>query len=265
MHTTDARVKFVLLLAVSMTTFCVTTWTGLGLIACVVCAGITVAQIPWKRLIPLSMPLVVILAVVWICNAFMLDVSHPASSGLMGASAGFAAGWKPVTLVGSFGFSPEGCMYGLFYATRIMLILFASFVVTFTTTATQLTHAFASLLAPLRAIRVPVDDIAMMLSVALRFIPLTADELTRVRNAQLLRGARFDGGSLWQRIAAWHMVFVPVIVGLFRRADALAEAMVARCYGAGKRSYLHETPLTASQVLVLMGGLVFCVVVVLLC
>lgn len=154
-------------------------------------------------------------------------------------------------------------MYGLFYAVRILLILFASFVVTFTTTATQLTNAFASLLAPLRVVRVPVDDIAMMLSIALRFIPLTADELTRVRNAQLLRGASFENGSLWQRISAWQTVFVPLIVGLFRRADALAEAMEARCYGAGRRSCLHEARFAPSQALVLVCGVAVCMVIAL--
>lgn len=264
-HDSDARVKFILLLVLSVAAFCVTTWTGLALLAGVVVACIVAAHLPWRRLALLSVPLLVVLALVWVCNAFMFDVSHPASSGLIGASAGFVAGWKPVALIGSFGFSPEGCMYGLFYAVRILLILFASFVVTFTTTATQLTGAFTSLLAPLRVVKVPVDDIAMMLSIALRFIPITADEVTRVRNAQLLRGASFGSGSIWQRVTAWQTVFVPVIVGLFRRADALAEAMEARCYGAGKRSSLHETRFAPSQALVLACGVAFCVAVAWVC
>lgn len=257
-HASDARVKFVLLLALSVTVFCVNTWAGLGIIALALGIIIVLAKLPWGRLCALSVPLLGMLALIWVCNAFMLDVFHPASSVLSGVSAGFATGWSPVALIGSFGFSPEGCMYGLFYAVRILIILFASFVVTFTTTATDLTYAFVSLLSPLRIVRVPVDDVAMMLSVGLRFIPVTADELIRVRNAQLLRGAPFESESLWRRLLAWQTVFVPLIVGLFKRANALAQAMESRCYGAEQRTCLHDGKNTPAHKASLVIGLVFC-------
>lgn len=253
-HRADARVKLVLLLVFSVGVFFVSAWRGLGLYALVVAAAMVAARLPFGRFCVLSVPLLVVLAFVWVCNAFALDVDNVAPSGLGGVSAGFAAGWAPVALVGQFGFVPEGCMFALFYAARILLILFASFVVTFTTPAEALTGAFSSLMRPLRHLRVPVDDAATMLSIAVRFIPLTAEELVRVRNAQASRGAQFEAGGLWQRIFQWRTVFIPLVVRLFRRADVLGESMEARCYGMGPRSSLNAAHMSAAQI----AGFVVC-------
>lgn len=256
-HHADARVKFTLLLAFSIAVFFIETWAGLGIMALAVAAAIAVSGLPWGRMAALSLPLLFILFIIWVCNAFALDVTTiQNASGLAGVSAGFATGWQPVALAGTFGFVPEGCMCGLFYAVRILLILFASFVVTFTTTAEALTAGFASMLAPLRTVRVPVDDIALMLSLALRFIPLTAEELDRIQKAQLARAADFNGGGAWRRILSWQTVFVPLVVALFRRANNLGEAMDARCYGANKRTNLNQQSLTPPQTLFLITTLV---------
>ena len=85
-----------------------------------------------------SLPLVVLLAFIWACNAFAFDVGSLAESGLGGVSAGFAEGWQPVALAGRFGFVPQGCMFALFYAVRILLILWASFAVSFTTSVEEM-------------------------------------------------------------------------------------------------------------------------------
>lgn len=256
-HHADARVKFTLLLAFSIAVFFIETWAGLGIMALAVAAAIAVSGLPWGRMAALSLPLLFILFIIWVCNAFALDVTTiQNASGLAGVSAGFATGWQPVALAGTFGFVPEGCMRGLFYAVRILLILFASFVVTFTTTVEALTAGFASMLAPLRTVRVPVDDIALMLSLALRFIPLTAEELDRIQKAQLARAADFNGGGAWRRILSWQTVFVPLVVALFRRANNLGEAMDARCYGANKRTNLNQQSLTPPQTLFLITTLV---------
>lgn len=262
-HRLDARVKLVLLLAFSITVFCVQHWTALGVLALVVAAAIADARLSWRRFGLLALPLLVIMLIVWVCNAFMLDVSAPASSALSSVSAGFATGWKPVVLWGSFGFSPQGCMFALFYAVRIYLILFASFVVTFTATSTQLSEAFISFLNPLRRLGVPVDDAATILSLALRFIPLIAEELAAIKRAQVSRGTQFDTGGAWQRISAYLAVFTPLLIGLFRRANVLACAMDARCYGAGPRTSLNEAMLTAPQVGTLVVGLAACVMLAL--
>ena len=92
--------------------------------------------------------------------------------------------------------------------------------------------ALRSLLGPLRRVHFPVDDAATALSLAVRFVPVLGEELARVRNAQASRGARFDSGGLVARLQAWGRVLVPLFVGAFRRADRVAVAMDARCYGA---------------------------------
>ena len=168
-HRADARVKLVLLLLLSVGVFFVDTWRGLGVYSLVVAAVVVAGRMPLARLGALSLPLVMLLAFIWVCNAFTFDVGSLAESGLGGVSAGFAEGWQPVALAGTFGFVPQGCMFALFYAVRILLILWASFAVSFTTSVEALTGAFASLMRPLRAIRVPVDDVATMLSLAVRF------------------------------------------------------------------------------------------------
>lgn len=260
-HRADARMKLVLLLLFSVGVFFVDTWRGLGVYSLVVAAVVAAGRIPLARMGALSLPLAVLLAFIWLCNAFAFDVGSLAESGLGGVSAGFAEGWQPVALVGTFGFVPQGCMFALFYAVRIFLILWASFAVSFTTSAEALTGAFASLMRPLRVIRVPVDDAATMLSLAVRFIPLTAEELALVRNAQTARGAQLESGSVWQRLFAYRTVFIPLVVRLFRRADALSISMVARCYGSARRASLEEPHIGLRQAVVFLACSALLVVV----
>ena len=242
-HRVDARVKLVLLLLLSVGVFFVDTWRGLGVYSLAVAAVVVAGRMPLARLGALSLPLVVLLAFIWVCNA------------------GFAEGWQPVALAGTFGFVPQGCMFALFYAVRILLILWASFAVSFTTSVEALTGAFASLMRPLRAIRVPVDDVATMLSLAVRFIPLTAEELALVRSAQTARGARLESGSIWQRLFAYRTVFIPLVVRLFRRADTLSVSMVARCYGCVQRTSLEEPHVCLRQAVVFLACSALLVVV----
>ena len=133
--------------------------------------------------------------------------------------------------------------------------------VSFTTSVEALTGAFASLMRPLRAIRVPVDDVATMLSLAVRFIPLTAEELALVRSAQTARGARLESGSIWQRLFAYRTVFIPLVVRLFRRADTLSVSMVARCYGCTQRTSLEEPHVCLRQAVVFLACSALLVVV----
>lgn len=260
-HRADARMKLVLLLLFSVGVFFVDTWRGLGIYSLVVAAVVAAGRIPLARMGALSLPLAVLLAFIWVCNAFAFDVGSLAESGLGGVSAGFAEGWQPVALAGTFGFVPQGCMFALFYAVRIFLILWASFAVSFTTSAEALTSAFASLMRPLRAVRVPVDDAATMLSLAVRFIPLTAEELALVRNAQTARGAQLESGSVWKRLFAYRTVFIPLVVRLFRRADTLSISMVARCYGSAHRTSLEEPHIGLRQAVVFLACSALLVVV----
>ena len=155
-----------------------------------------------------------------------------------------------------------GLGLGAFYGIRMILLVLASLAVVLTTTSSQLTDALQSFLRPLRVLKVPVDDFAMVACMALRFIPVMAQELCAVHDAQWSRGAPFADGSLLKRLSAWSSVFIPLFVGMFRRADKLSVAMDARCYGLGvKRSVLRQPRMNAADVASMVGGLAFMAVV----
>ena len=135
--------------------------------------------------------------------------------------------------------SLDGVLSGAFFAVRMIVLVAASFVVCLTTTTDQLLDAFRSLIKPLRIIGAPVDDIAFTLALSVRFIPVIEIEFIRIRAAQAARGAESAHGFIAQA-RTWAAAFAALFVGLFRRADALAQAMDARCYGAAKeRTHLR--------------------------
>ncbi len=128
----------------------------------------------------------------------------------------------------------EGLWQALFIAIRILcLILTSSVLISFTTTPIQLTYSIESLLSPLKKIKVPVHDFAMMMSIVLRFIPALSEETEKIMTAQKARGADFTNGSLIQRAKALIPVLIPLFVSAFRRSDELATAMECRCYHGG--------------------------------
>jgi energy-coupling factor transport system permease protein len=137
-----------------------------------------------------------------------------------------------------------------------------STLVTLTTSPVALTDGLTLLMRPLRRLRVPVDDIAMMLSIALRFIPTIAAEATTIIKAQTSRGARFNQGSLLVRLRAWIPVIIPLLVQLFRRADTLAFAMEARCYTGIGRTRLRVLQLQTSDWLALATTTVLAVLLI---
>ena len=124
-----------------------------------------------------------------------------------------------------------GVLAGLLVAVRMVALIAASFVVCFTTSSSELLQAFRWLIAPLRHLHAPVDDIALTLALSVRFIPVVEDEFERIRMAQKARGAD-TAGSLKRTLQVWSSAFIALFVGLFRHADNLALAMDARCYGA---------------------------------
>jgi energy-coupling factor transport system permease protein len=152
--------------------------------------------------------------------------------------------WMPpeaLFRIGPFGVTAQGLRNGLFFAVRVIVLVVGTSLVTLTTTPVALTDAFERMMRPLARFRFPSHELAMMLSIALRFIPVTADVADQVVTAQRARGARLDRGGPLTRARAWVPVLVPLFVDLFRRADRLAQAMEARCYRGGEgRTRLRE-------------------------
>ncbi len=130
----------------------------------------------------------------------------------------------------------QGLEFASMMAIRLFFLIMVSSIMTLTTTPNQLTDAMEYVLNPLKAIRVPVHEIAMMMSIALRFIPILSEETDKIMKAQQARGASFTEGNIFQRAKSLVPILVPLFVSAFRRAGDLAMAMEARCYhgGAGR-------------------------------
>ena len=117
---------------------------------------------------------------------------------------------------------------------RILMLISGTFLLTYTTSPISLTDGLESLLNPLKAIRLPVHELSMMMCIALRFIPTLIEETDKIMSAQKARGADFETGSLLQRVKALVPILVPLFISAFRRADELATAMECRCYQGGE-------------------------------
>lgn len=145
--------------------------------------------------------------------------------------------WQPATALvrlGPLALDAAGLRTGAFFAIRILLLVVATTLLTLTTSPVEITEALERLLRPLRPLGVPAGELAMTLTIALRFVPTTAEETERIVTAQSMRGARLDSGGLVARVKAWVPVLVAVFFNLFRRADDLAVAMESRCYHGGE-------------------------------
>lgn len=143
--------------------------------------------------------------------------------------------WKFLTV------TEEGLALGIKMALRLMLLLLFSSVLTFTTSPIVLTDGIENLLRPFKRIGVPAHELAMMMTIALRFIPTLLEETDRIMKAQTARGADFSSGNLLQRIKNMLPLLVPLFISAFRRAEELAVAMESRCYRGGEgRTRMHE-------------------------
>lgn len=127
----------------------------------------------------------------------------------------------------------EGVRIASLMAARLCFLIMGSSVMTLTTTPNQLTDALEKLLGPLKRLRVPVHEIAMMMSIALRFIPILLEETDKIMKAQIARGADFESGNLIKKAKSLVPLLVPLFISAFRRANDLAMAMEARCYRGG--------------------------------
>lgn len=157
----------------------------------------------------------------------------------------FTKGGEVLLRLGFFTVEWEGLFIGTFTVFRLMLLVFYTMIVTLTTTPLSLTAGMEFFLRPLKYLKVPVGDIAMILTISLRFIPTLIEESGRIVKAQKARGLNFEGKNIITKIRYLIPVVVPLFISAFRRADELAVAMEARCYRVGeKRTRMHELSFT---------------------
>lgn len=233
----DARVKLILLLLATVGVFSAQLPVVLSAWAVVLFGALGAARMRPSRILSAMRPVAIVLTFTLIANLVSCD------------------GRATIELAGPVGLDPAGGLRGLLAVVRIVLLVGFSLVVAASTTGTQLSDACVRLLRPCARWGVPVGPLGTVLSLALRFIPLVSEELNRIRLAQRARGASFDNGTVIERIGVWASVLTPLMIGLFRRADRLAEAMSARCYDAVSAGRLPAPrPLEALDCRVLIVG-----------
>ena len=151
----------------------------------------------------------------------------------------------------------EGIIAAIQMVLRIILLIMGTFLMTYTTSPIALTDAMENLLGPLKKLKLPVHELAMMMSIALRFIPTLIEETDKIMSAQKARGADFETGNIFQRAKALVPILVPLFISAFRRADELATAMECRCYHGGEgRTALRVLRYKAADYAVLAGFIV---------
>ena len=245
LHRLDARVKLAALLMASAAAFACTSWRRLALAGVALLALARAAGVTPSSVLRALRPTAVVLAFCLLANALVMD------------------GTASVPLVGPLGVSPAGALRGLTSIGRIVVLVGFSLVVSATTTPTELAAAVSWAIRPLGRVGMPVEDVAMTVSVALRFLPFCVEELDRVRAAQEARGMRFDEGSLPRRLRSSAALLVPLTVGLFSRSEDLAQAMRDRRYRGRGRTWTIAAPGRRDLALLALCALV-CVIVSLL-
>ena len=150
-------------------------------------------------------------------------------------------------------------------AFRIVLLVAGASMLTLTTSPIALTDGIEKLLTPLRVFRFPAHELAMMMTIALRFIPTLMDESDKIKNAQMARGADFESGNIFRRVKSMIPILIPLFVSSFRKADELATAMESRCYHGGEgRTRMHQLRFNRSDLFALLITLSFIAVLIVL-
>ena len=169
---------------------------------------------------------------------------------------------EPLVSFWIFTITKEGVLHAFFMVVRIVMLITCTFLLTYTTSPLALTDALESLMGPLKKIHVPVHELSMVMSIALRFIPTLIEETDKIMSAQRARGADFDSGNLIQRAKALIPLLVPLFISAFRRADELATAMECRCYHGGEgRTRMKQLHCRPGDVLFMLGALALAVLI----
>lgn len=240
-HRADARAKLAAIAAITFALFGSSGWFGIVLVAIVVIASYKIARIHLRHALRGLRPILLLLAFMLVVHSF---------------------GRVPGGSLWEIGFSGAGLLRGLYFAARIALLISATSLLTYTTSPVALTDALVTLMRPLARIGIPVEDIAMMFSIALRFIPTTAEDAERIMVAQSARGARFDSGGPFKRMRAFSTILIPLFVSLFRRADDLAVAMESRGYTGVKRTRLNQARFTGMDATIVVAAITLATIAV---
>ena len=214
-HRLDPRTKILLTVVYIVALFCAESFVSYGLMVALLITGVKVSGVAPKALVRGLKPVLFIICFTAILNLF----------------------YTPGEILVQFWvlkITKEGIFTAFFMALRISMLIMGTFLLTYTTSPIALTDGLEALLGPLKKVKVPVHELSMMMSIALRFIPTLIEETDKIMSAQKARGADFSTGKLTERAKALLPLLVPLFVSSFRRADELAVAMESRCYHGGE-------------------------------
>lgn len=221
-HNLDSRLKIVFLIGFIVTIFLAEEFLALGICGAVLLLAIIFSRVPFGKVLRAIRGVLFLVLLTSLLNIFFYQ----------GQTVYWE--WKFLRV------TQEGILFSAFLTVRLLLLVIASSLLTYTTTPVSLTDGMESLMTPLKWIKIPVHVIALVMSIALRFIPILMDETERIMNAQKARGANLDTGGLVKRMKAIVPVLIPLLLSAFRRAEELGEAMEARCYSSEKKRVKYK-------------------------
>lgn len=270
-HRLDPRTKIVLSLLLLITIFVIDTCWGYLIYAAFIFVCARIAKVGIKTVLRGVRPLLFIIIFTFVLNIFFSTspielkswdlIQMPAQHVVReGTTVTVPADWYLVNL-GWLKVPVAGVLRAVEIAIRLVLLVMATSLLTLTTSPMQLTDGMERLLQPLKKIGFPVHEMAMMMSIAMRFIPTLIDETDRIMKAQTARGAEFDSGNLLAKAKGMVPLLVPLFVSAFKRADELAIAMEARCYHGGEgRTKMHVLHLKRGDIVAFLVTVPLCLV-----
>ena len=223
-HKLDPRVKLASTMLFIISLFVFNGIFGYVLAAIFLTVIIKLSKVPFKFMVKGMKAIVFLILITVIFNLFLTP-------------------GEPLITVWKLTITKEGVELAVFLTIRLALLIIGSSVMTLTTTPNQLTDGMEKMMGPLKKIKVPVHEIAMMMSIALRFIPILMEETDKIMKAQIARGADFESGNIIKKAKSLVPLLVPLFISAFRRANDLAMAMEARCYRGGE----HRTKMKPLQ------------------
>jgi len=246
-HRLDPRTKLVMVILYIAALFTAKSYVSYIVMAAFLIISVRISTIKFKMLFKGLKPLIIVIVFTAILNLF------------------FTTGDHVIFEIWRIRLTWEGVRTAAFMLVRLVMLIMGTFLLTYTTSPISLTDGLERLLNPLKKIKVPVHELAMMMSIAMRFIPTLVEETDKIMSAQKARGADFETGSIFERAKALLPVMIPLFISAFRRADELAVAMESRCYHGGegrtRMNVLHMEK--RDWITLLVGVLVLALVIVL--
>jgi energy-coupling factor transport system permease protein len=243
-HNLDPRVKIIITIIIITSLFFIDTFIGFGILFLFIVLSIILSKLSFIRILKSLKPIFFLAILTFIFHIFL--------------TKGGRILWQWGFLI----IEEKGVSTGLFMVSRIILLIIFTTLLTLSTSPLQLTDGIEYLLNPFKKIGVPASELAMMMTIALRFIPTLLEEADKIMKAQMARGADFESGNIIKRAKNLIPLLIPLFISAFRRAEDLALAMESRCYRGGKaRTRLHVLKIEKKDIFSLIFSTIIAIIV----